>query len=386
MQFLGITFLVAILCGHASNVVAQGLADRLAKGEVDALRTEMAHPQLLAALNVFLGRPDLNADLKGLPRSGSACSTEGTRAVSAAEWLLAKGAHSKVIMFNENHFAPQARVFVREMLPKLRNMGFTHIGFETFPPPWAGIREYSPATGYYSIEPVFAALVRDAGTHGFTVFGYEPTEMPPPGAPMEDQIALREQGEADNLRRIVREAPENARFIIYAGWSHIAEVSLPAGGDKVNRWMASRFKVDSGIDTLTVDLTTCAHDVSKGIERGGLIHVADDRTVRVDGQYAGAVDAQVDLPIPSVTRPNRAGFFRSSLGKAVAIPKRLHPDASTVLIEARRLGQLPGEIAFDRVLLGPGENLPVYLAPGSYELIAHRGDGSLVGRVRINVR
>ena len=55
-----------------------------------------------------------------------------------------------------------------------------------------------------------------------------------------------------------------------------------------------------------------------------------------------------------------------------------------VLVEGRSLDS--AAVAYDRVLLRPGENLPLYLAAGGrFELVAYREDGTLVGREEIRV-
>ena len=61
------------------------------------------------------------------------------------------------------------------------------------------------------------------------------------------------------------------------------------------------------------------------------------------------------------------------------------PVGEPVLMQTRKLPMQDGEVAHDRVLLHPGEYLPLYLPPGEYELQSHRGDGEVVGRMRMVV-
>ena len=383
-RMLGLAFLLTAL--GIEPTYCQSVAEQLANGRVDALRAKTAgNPQTVATLNTFLGRSDLNAALVGLPKPAPKCAVGNARPQPASEWLVQHAASARVIMFNENHLVPQARVLVRALLPRLRRLGFTHIGFEALGPLRTGVTNYSAANGYYSVEPTFAALVREAQALGFTLFAYEAAVAAAADAPMVERIAAREQGEADNLARVVREAPASARFVVYAGWSHIAEVALPAGDDKFSQWMASRFKAQTGIDPLTIDLTSCAYEVSSRNGEEARVYVLEDGSASVQGMYAGAVDAQFHVPAPAPNLLYAHDFYRSTLGRAVAIPARLRPRGIEVLVEARGVGQPPLEVAFDRVVIQDGERLSVYLPPGKYELVSHRTDGTLVGRKRLGV-
>jgi non-heme chloroperoxidase len=106
--------------------------------------------------------------------------------------------------------------------------------------------------------------------------------------------------------------------------------------------------------------------------------------------FFGRPDLNADFhdipgPVPTADDPAAAGFYRSSLGSAVEAA--LRPDDTPVLVLAYRADQPPGEVAYDRILLRPGEQLPLYLPSGSYRLIAHQGDGAVIGhfkRARVN--
>jgi hypothetical protein len=220
---------------------------------------------------------------------------------------------------------------------------------------------------------------------GFTVFGYEhlaPKEV----TSADERQVQREQGEADNIRRIIREAPPDSRFVVFAGWGHIWEKESDSFDGPPQKLMAGRFASDSGIDPLTIDLTSCGSVVKSGHSLAAHVYVEADGSVRTRGSYAGKVDAQIRLSVPSAENPQRVGYFRRALGKALKIPGKLHPAGATVLVEARRVDQAPTDVAFDRVLLGPGEDYPLYLPPGSYVLTSHLTNGQPIGSTRKRVR
>ncbi|MFU8878671.1 MAG: hypothetical protein ACNA7E_11055, partial [Wenzhouxiangellaceae bacterium] len=264
-------------------------------------------------------------------------------------------------------------------------MGFTHLGFEAFGDSLSDDDgQYKPASGFYTIEPTFAALIREAEATGFEIFGYEPNFEESQDMDAADRFALRESGQAENIQARIEAAPEDARFVIFAGWSHIAEQPTPAPGGP-GKWMAARFKENTGIDPLTVDLTSCVYESEDPEDWQGRMLLAADGTPLVFGRDAHAFDAQIRLPVPPRNHPVAAGFYRQTLGQAVRVPDELRPGEQPVLVQARKLPMLDDSAAHDRVLLHPGEDLPLYLPPGEYELQSHRGDGEIIGRVRVVV-
>lgn len=362
---------------------------------------ELEHPgmrdQVKATWLTYVGRQDRLADIEGsLPGPRTDCVTNDKadfeKWVSADDWLLQAVSDHQVVMFNENHYRVEARAFVLELLPRLKASGFTHIGFEAFSMPEdatdrpdqanASDRRYAPSDGTYTHEPIFAAMVRKAGDLGLEVFGYEVSESAPEGADMSESIAFREQGQADNLIARLDAAGDDARLVIFAGWSHIAKEPLRGG----QRWMAARFRDQTGIDPLSIDLTTCVFPVDDGSEYSvARIPLAGDGMPVVVGSYQGAVDAQVHLPMPN-DGVSAAGFHRQVLGVATSVPAKLLDKDEPVLIRALRGDRKADAVPDDQVLVYPGESLSLYLPAGhSYQLAGYRGDGSQTARKTISV-
>lgn len=80
------------------------------------------------------------------------------------------------------------------MLESFKAQGFTHIGFEALLP-----GQTQPEEGFYTQEPVFAALLMRAHELGFEVFGYELNEQVPEG---ESNFDFREEAQAKILQRL----------------------------------------------------------------------------------------------------------------------------------------------------------------------------------------
>lgn len=362
----------------------------IASGEFDAMIESVpdtldgnGRNQLLGNFNTFLGRADLNSALKGLP-SAKACIADEAHEQIGSSWMLDHARDAKVLMFNENHLTLASRTFVRSHLQELREQGFTHIGFEALS---SFLDEKDPeqiiGAGYYTIEPMFSALIREAAYLGFTIFGYESPSIEFSQGTFEEQRNAREKLQMQNIIKVIDSAPASSRFIIFAGWSHIAEVPLAdssSGGSF--RWMASVFKEEAGIDPLTIDLTQCFYTSDASEEWQGRIFVADDGTPLVQGNYAGAVDAQIFLPVGSAQTPD---YYRSALGTSFAIPEQLRSDVFPVLVQARLAGHGKSAPAYDRILLRPGEDFPLYLESGEYEITSYQGDGSIIGELVVHI-
>ena len=374
-----------VLLGISQCVLCLTPAELAERGEFSKAYSMMPHDQGKATLNVFFGRPDLNLDLSGLPTASAACPDESDREISGREWVIENSRDRKVLMFNENHYGMRERIFLRKLLPELRNIGFSHIGFEALLHNAENVEgRYSPASDLYTREPLFAALLREAESLGFNVFGYEPELSDLENLSPHKRFELREEGQAKHIKHQLDAAAEGDRFVIFAGWSHIAKKPVPAPGGP-GLWMAGRLKEQTGIDPLVVDLTSCV-DVGDGpIDWNGRILLDESDLPIGFGRDAHAFDAELRLPASSHASEKASGFYRQTLGYPVSIPDDLLSMDQSVLIEARAVTHTLNEAAFDRILLHPGERHPIYLPPGHFRVIARSGSGEIIGSQDISV-
>ena len=338
--------------------------------------------QLQATWNSFFGREDLDLGLKGVPHASTACRSADARASDADAWLLRNSRDRRILMLNDDHMHAAPRAFLLRLLPALRKLGFTHLGFEALMPAVKPTDGNIAAAGFYTVEPLFAAVLRKAASLGFQVFGYE--DLPAPALSADAKFQAREQGQARNIAQEMARAAPSARFVIFAGFAHIRSTPLTGAGD-TRRYMASYLKEYARTDPLTIDLTSCAYAAAgPGRLRGKVFLGRTGGGPLTSGNYAGAVSGQIWLPVPD-TGAAQPGFYRQLLGQEVRIPAAMRRGPGLVLVEGRNLDA--DEVAYDRVLLRPGENLPLYLPAGRrYELVAYREDGTLIGREPIRVQ
>ena len=226
---------------------------------------------------------------------------EGFEMHDAAQYILQKVDNQQVIMLNEAHNCGQSRAFMRDLLRGLFEKGFRYFAVETLISGDSINERGYPLrheSGYYSDEPTFGQMLREAKNLGFQLCAYE-TQLACPGS---DCTNFREAQQAQNLKKIMDKDPK-AKILVWAGLGHIREKD-----DTIRQMMAFRFKKLTGIDPLTIDNTLLretsdeATDASawkmalkKGKFKKPIVLTAKD-TAFVLPSRAGALDIQVFFP------------------------------------------------------------------------------------------
>ena len=179
---------------------------------------------------------------KIITQSESENFMQNYKPVDAKEFIIKKAKENQIMIFNEAHYNPRDRVFVTSLLQDLKDMGYKYFAAETFINNSSFKNNKHPCykTGYYSMEPEFGNLIREAVKLNFSLYPYEDTT----GADGKQ----REIREARNLQSLIKKEPK-VKIIIYCGFGHIVEDSLP-GWEKA---MAGRLREFTGINPYTVD-------------------------------------------------------------------------------------------------------------------------------------
>ena len=161
---------------------------------------------------------------------------------------------------------------------------------------------------------------------------------------------------------VIAELPESDRILIHAGFSHAAEVPIRGPDGNPLEWMAARLKRRTGIDPLTIDQTDC---------RSG----SDE--IQLTNASPGHAEGQHDL---MVAHPDlrfvdgRPEWRTEGPVTRVAIPNGIVSQSSRTIVEARFLDEPIDAVPIDRVMLWPGESLPLLLPAGSYLIVGfHEG-------------
>ncbi|UGS22588.1 hypothetical protein [Flavobacterium channae] len=152
----------------------------------------------------------------------------------------------KIVMINENHFYPNHRTLVSDLLENLKEIGYNYLALEALNDKHDSILNSNNSyptleTGFYTSEQNYANLIRKAKKLGFKFVAYENV----------DNDKNREIGQAENLYDKTFKINPNCKVIVLAGIDHILEKPTNNGKE----WMASIFKTKYNIDPLTISQT-----------------------------------------------------------------------------------------------------------------------------------
>jgi len=336
--------------------------------------------QLLATSSSFLGRP--NDAIREFPIHDESEAppalpdTTGFDVIPAVDWIATQAGGRQVIMVNEAHHKPQTRLLILALLPRLRALGFTHFAAETFldQPMQAG---YPTAkSGYYTREPVFAEIVREAARLGYTLVPYEFTDKG------DESQQARETGEARNLAEVLARDPE-ARILVHAGYGHVSKSAgtQPDDADP----MALEFMRLTGLPVLTIDQTRLTWEDGHAAERLSREFNVTSPSVLLDRETGSAwsafpdqFDANVVLPASPASALRPDWLELGGRRRAVTVDMASCIGHLPCLAEARYANEGNDAIPADQfVVLAPEETgTPLYLAPGEYRLRLLGNDGT----------
>lgn len=175
------------------------------------------------------------------------------KAVNAKDLIIEKAKTEQIILINEAHQQPYHRVFTTSLLHDLYKAGFRYFSAETISNYDNTLNELQKNrfpiinSGYYTREPLYGNLIREAINAGFEIFGYETTRL---GSSDSSGINLREIDQAKNIKKILDKDPK-AKILIHCGWDHIVEIPYKGWG----KAMAGRLFEYTGINPFTIDQT-----------------------------------------------------------------------------------------------------------------------------------
>lgn len=291
---------------------SQAIAHAVAAAPTPAQRQAAAGEAAVAAS--FIG--DYRAALRYADQSAPAVPTISPadslyflrfRPSNAQAYILARAGQEQLVMLNEAHHVPLHRVFTLSLLAGLYQRGYRYLGAETLSHADQGLAkrgypvtsqtDYAVNSGYYTAEPQYGNLIREALRLGFTVFAYDALPAVPPA----DFARQRELLQARAIQQILTADP-SAKIVIHAGYDHIREDSL---GRSWGKAMAGRVKEVTGIDPFTINQEKLSEKSAPGFENPyyKLVH-ASEASVLLDSAgrvFAGppgtsAVDVRVYHP------------------------------------------------------------------------------------------
>jgi len=326
-----------------------------------------------AALRQFpMGVTGLDGSMPPAPLPDAAAY----RMIDASDGIVELARSRRIVLINEAHHAAQTRLLTLALLPRLRELGFTHFAAEGIDEHDAelGSRGYpTNASGIYVREPLYGEIIRTALRLGFIVVPYETANT-------NADADTREQEQAGNLMTRVLRAQPNARLFVHAGYAHVHKhQGYLFGADP----MALHLQRMAGTEVLSIDQTMFRPDLP-GRE------YADYRTLlqqfaiqkpsvflRQGGSAAWSLepkfyDVSVILPPADHLVVGRPDWL--TLGgarEAVAIDLDVQPEHLPCVLEARYASESDKAIPADRVLIEQRIGQAVlFLRPGNYRISA----------------
>lgn len=320
---------------------------------------------------------------------------ESATALPALDAIVEAAKKKQIVILNEAHHVPRHRAFALQLAIRLRELGFEYFAAENFSPMTEALQQRGYPdllTGFYSIEPVFGDLIRQALHLEYLPIAYETTSMPPSHADATDRINHREKEQCQNLiNRVFAHKPE-ARIFIFVGYSHVTEEPTILSDGRVLAWMAARLKKETGIDPLTIDQTTNTengsveqvenpwHDLlDKCGASGPLVFEHSDAQFLVQGIYSGKVDMQVIHPPTRLVQGRPDWLFTLAGRHAVEIPADIPKSDQRVLVQAFVSSESETAVPADQVLILPEQKPPVLaLREGKYRIAVQSEDGKSI--------
>lgn len=281
---------------------------------------------------------------------------------------------TQVVMINEAHDSPRDRALIADVAEALSKIGYNTYAAETLrgEQPFDMPPHPAKETGFYAQEPTFGALLRKIGMLGFAAVPYESRGPRSEGRHFTDAMNARENEQASNLiNRTVRDQ-RDLKVLVHVGYSHNRE-RVESRDRREIRWLALRFKEITGIDPLTVDQTTFVSD------RTGICASNSDGS-------ALPIDRDIFVAHAPLAFERGRPTWRLARGQRFAeIPQALKRPNERVIYEARYADEPDDAVPADRILVDPGEDIPLLLAPGRYRVRAWTQDGAWTRSVPLTV-
>lgn len=275
--------------------------------------------------------------------------------------IARRAAQTNIVIINEAHDSPQHRQFIAEVLNALWPLGYKTYAAETFSADmelagdWARLGD-----GFYSAEPIFGRILTAAKRKGYRFVAYEQTpeqskSAAAPGIDLRKVVTRREEVQTENLMHALFLGAPDTKVIIHVGCQHVQERSK----EGQVKWMAERLTEATGRDPLTISQTDC-------------LSASTATTLAQDA--ASAMDLYIAHP--ALNLKDQRPAWRQAIGDIpIPVPPDLSANSEPVVIEATPVDAPIDAVPVDRVLVRPGESIPLLLPPGHYRVESVTSEG-----------
>lgn len=263
-----------------------------------------------------------------------------SKVISAKDYIIEKSKNEEIIILNELHHNSSHRKFARLLLKDLYDNGYRYLGLEALNDNQINQRKFGTLeSGYYTSEPEFGNLIKEALDLGFILFGYEESETDNWDA---DKWKNREIAQAQNIFKFMQ-SHTDGKYFIYCGAGHAFE------GDNKGRGksMAGVLADLTNMNPLTIDQNRYSdkgennynQPLSKLVKTNEpSILINSDGTVFRGNSTSYETDISIIQPIES--DENKSAFWLDENQNEIKIPKEKTIEYPALLLVYRK-----GELA-----------------------------------------
>jgi hypothetical protein len=305
----------------------------------------------------------------------------------------------RIVIVNEEHRTPVHRALTNRLLSVLYQKGFRYLAVETLRADDAELNRRGYPTqksGYYTPDPVFGDVIRQAIRIGFKMVAYEAEQRCPKPEEFVACQNYREVTQAQNIYdRILKNDPQ-AKILIHAGRGHASKGKEEDGF----AFMARHLWDISGIEPFSVDQENYSERKNPVDERplyrfvtaknlllkeptvfqspeGRYFSDSDGYNLRVftpRAQYAGGRPDW--LRLGGTRRPSRVNLKKLNL----KIRRGKLQSDEPLLIQAFIRGESADAIPIDQIILYPKQSISVLMLPkGNFRIRTIDKKGKLIG-------
>lgn len=296
---------------------------------------------------------------------------------NAKSFILNEAKKHKVVIINEAHHSNLHRFFTKSMLKELYALGYKTLLLEAL-----GNGEHTDSllnkrkypiqkTGWYTKEPQFGNLIREALVLGFKVLPYEQTTNV--------NGKLREIAQAKNIQKIIEENPDD-KFLIHCGFDHVLE-------GKHRSWekaMAERLKEYTGINPLSIHQVTYSergslkynHPLQKAIDpKESLVLIQKDSNTVMQYKRRDAFTDIVVLHPNTIYENNRPNWLFSKNNQKVNLDlSQVTIDYPIMVLAFKKSEPIAKAVPVDITeLLIPDKSCVLALPKGVYTIVVTNG-------------
>lgn len=319
----------------------------------------------MAEMLALMGREDLI----GRPQRRAEPPRCAAPARDPLDHVRQAAAGKRAVILIEDGNQPRHRAFLLPLVPALAADGFTVYAADALSagPGRAAFPGVPLITeGVLARDPVYGRLLRQVKASGFEIIEGEGGWTPPSDLfrlTPEGLAARRADMLASRLAGEVFDRPGAPRVIVH--------LSRNPGQEALAR-LEERIEAATGKAPLSVQMTDC-HPPE-----------APRAPLPAGPGEEGLSDIRIGEPVAAF-RQGRPTWRRQLGDREVAVPEGFLGHAEPVILEVRREGETSLAVPEDRLLLLPGENLPLMLPPGRYRLEGWTRSGAIAVAVAVSV-